>query len=136
MNLKTIYSTSPARGWLPWGLLAPVLCIVFAIVTGFMVVGAYPLGIGDEAESGDLASIVVSIALGLVLAYICFRKGKLMWGVLGIYISPIGIVGAMRLAKPTSGWAKKHYDETKMARSEERYGNERKAFPPDAPPRS
>lgn len=33
MNLKTIYSTSPARGWLPWGLLAPVLCLVFAIVT-------------------------------------------------------------------------------------------------------
>ena len=33
MNLKTIYSTSPARGWLPWALLAPVLCIVFAIAT-------------------------------------------------------------------------------------------------------
>lgn len=33
MNLKTIYSTSPARGWLPWGLLAPVICLVFAIVT-------------------------------------------------------------------------------------------------------
>lgn len=33
MKLKTIYSTSPARGWLPWGLLAPVLCLVFAIVT-------------------------------------------------------------------------------------------------------
>lgn len=35
MNLKTIYSTSPARGWLPWAFLAPVLCIVFAIVTEF-----------------------------------------------------------------------------------------------------
>ena len=35
MNLKTIYSTSPARGWLPWALLAPVLCIFFAIVTEF-----------------------------------------------------------------------------------------------------
>ncbi len=33
MNLKTIYSTSPARGWLPWGLLAPVLCLVFSLVT-------------------------------------------------------------------------------------------------------
>lgn len=33
MNLKTIYSTSPARGWLPWALLAPVLCIVLAIAT-------------------------------------------------------------------------------------------------------
>lgn len=33
MNLKTIYSTSPARGWLPGALLAPILCIVFAIAT-------------------------------------------------------------------------------------------------------
>jgi uncharacterized protein len=33
MNLKTIYSTSPARGWLPWVPLAPVLCLAFAIVT-------------------------------------------------------------------------------------------------------
>lgn len=33
MNLKTIYSTSPARGWIPGALLAPVLCIVFAIAT-------------------------------------------------------------------------------------------------------
>lgn len=33
MKLKTIYSTSPARGWLPWSLLAPVICLAFAIVT-------------------------------------------------------------------------------------------------------
>ncbi|WP_428156528.1 CPBP family intramembrane glutamic endopeptidase [Brevundimonas sp.] len=33
MNLKTIYSTSPARGWLPWALLAPVICIALAIAT-------------------------------------------------------------------------------------------------------
>ncbi|MDQ1191881.1 membrane protease YdiL (CAAX protease family) [Brevundimonas vesicularis] len=33
MNLRTIYSTSPARGWLPWALFAPVLCIALAIAT-------------------------------------------------------------------------------------------------------
>jgi membrane protease YdiL (CAAX protease family) len=33
MNLKTIFSTSPARGWLPWALLAPVLCIALGIAT-------------------------------------------------------------------------------------------------------
>ena len=33
MNLKTIYSTSPARGWIPGAILAPVLCIIFAIAT-------------------------------------------------------------------------------------------------------
>ena len=33
MNLRTIYSTSPARGWLPWALLTPVICIALAIAT-------------------------------------------------------------------------------------------------------
>lgn len=33
MNLKTIYSPSPAQGWLPWALLTPILCIAFAIAT-------------------------------------------------------------------------------------------------------
>lgn len=33
MNLKTIFSTSPARGWLPWTLLAPVVCIALTLVT-------------------------------------------------------------------------------------------------------
>ncbi len=33
MNLRTIYSTSPARGWLPWALLTPAICIALAIAT-------------------------------------------------------------------------------------------------------
>jgi uncharacterized protein len=33
MDLKTIYSISPARGWLPWGLLAPVVCLALALAT-------------------------------------------------------------------------------------------------------
>jgi membrane protease YdiL (CAAX protease family) len=33
MDLRSIYSPAPSRGWLPWGLLAPVVCLVLAIAT-------------------------------------------------------------------------------------------------------
>jgi len=127
LHLEDVY-------WSEQGRQSIDAVIVFAIVTGFMVLGAYPLGIGDDAESTDIASVVIGIAFGVLLAYVCFRKGKLMWGVLGIYIPPIGIVGALRLAKPTSAWAKSRYDTAKLTRSRERYGDETKVFPPPPAP--
>lgn len=33
MNRTSLYVMTPARGWLPWTLLAPVLCLAFAIAT-------------------------------------------------------------------------------------------------------
>ena len=109
--------------------------IVFSIVSGFMIIGAYPLGIGDEGQSGDAISIATSILVGLGLAYVCFRKGKLMWGVVGVYIPLAGLIGALRLAKPTSAWARKHYDEAKLTRSRERYAKEAVMHPPEADPK-
>lgn len=122
LHLEDVY-------WSEQGRQSIDAVIVFAIVTGFMVIGAYPLGIGDDAEPQDVSSIASSIAIGVGLAYVCFRKNKLMWGVVGIYIPPVGVIGAIRLAKPGSPWAKKRYDAEKMTRSRERYGDETRAFP-------
>ena len=33
MELRSIFASSPARGWLPWGLLAPIVCLALAIAT-------------------------------------------------------------------------------------------------------
>lgn len=33
MELRSIYSPAPSRGWLPWGLFAPVVCLALAIAT-------------------------------------------------------------------------------------------------------
>ena len=51
---------------------------------------------------------------------VCFLKGKLIWGVLGLYIPPIAIVTACRLARPNSWWARNKYDDepAKLERSQ------------------
>lgn len=35
MELRSIFSSAPARGWLPWGLLAPVIGLALAIASQF-----------------------------------------------------------------------------------------------------
>jgi hypothetical protein len=106
--------------------------IVFGIVVGFMVLGVYPISFEDVNGSiGSLAGFAVALAFAWTWVVICFMKGKLMWGVVGIYAFPIAVYGASRLAKPNSSWAKKRYDEAKMARSRERYKGEEKIVKPE-----
>ncbi len=122
LHLEDVY-------WSEQGRQSIDAVIVFSIVSGFMLIGAYPFAIGDDADSSDISSVIANILVGLLLAFVCFRKGKLMWGVIGIYIPPIGIIGALRLAKPESAWAKKRYEGKKLERSRERYAKEAEVHP-------
>jgi hypothetical protein len=105
--------------------------IVFAIVTGFMLVGGYPITIGGDGSVEDIAELLVGQAINLIFVAICFSKGKLMWGVVGIYIPLVALIGAARLAKPTSSWARKRYDADKLERAHKRYGAEAEIHKPE-----
>lgn len=77
MNLKTIYSTSPARGWLPWALLAPVLCIVFAIITEFPST-LFLERFGFQDAQGDYVGTQGLMAL-LLVAFITWMLAVAAW---------------------------------------------------------
>jgi signal peptidase I len=66
-----------------------------------------------------VAGIAWTLVL-LVLAAITAAKGK--WGtlVLGLIVFPAWLVGALRLAKPHSLWARRFYDEEKRAKANAR----------------
>ena len=106
--------------------------IIFAIVTGFMVIGVFPVTIGTEGGLEDAIGLIVPQVIGWIWVVICFLKGKLLWGVFGIYIPFVSIFGAIRIAKPDSWWARKRYDEAKMERSRKRYAPEEKVHKPVA----
>jgi len=40
---------------------------------------------------------------------ICIAKGKLVMGLLGIFVPLVAIVGALRVARPGSMWARRRY---------------------------
>ena len=109
--------------------------IVFAIVSGFMVIGAYPIQFSDAGPGIEgIVTLAVSVAISWTFVGICFLKGKLIWGVLGLYIPPIAFVTALRLARPTSWWARNRYDDQpeKLQRAEQRYKGEEKVVKPES----
>jgi hypothetical protein len=85
---------------------------VDAIFCVLAVTGALIGGVGFlSGRIGTAAwwSSVSVVAVGLLLSVICVLKGKVVTGVIGVVISIVAVVGAVRLAKPGSWWATHRY---------------------------
>ena len=75
-------------------------------------------------------SLVLFVAVWVGPAVICFMKGKPWFALLGLFVvAAFSIVGAIRLAKPTSSWARR-YDDAKLAESIERFPDDARKLDP------
>jgi hypothetical protein len=73
-----------------------------------------------------VATLTVSVGVTLTLASITLLKGKIWTGLLGLFVFPFLIVGAIRLARPGSPWARWRYQHRprkrgRAARRERRF---------------
>jgi hypothetical protein len=82
-----------------------IFCVL--VVTGALI-GGTDFVTGRVGTAAWWSSVGV-IAVNLLLCLICLLKGKVVTGVIGIVISVVAIVGAVRLAKPGSWWAEHRY---------------------------
>jgi hypothetical protein len=95
--------------------------LVAMIVGVLLLVGVNPFG----DDSGGSASVTAVGILGnLVFALVAILKGRPVLGVVGVFVPFLALVAALRLARPTSPWARSRYDDRRMARA-------RRRFPPD-----
>ena len=92
--------------------------IVAAIVGGLILMGFLPFST-DSGAPDDRPLVLVSLAV----AAVAVLKGKIFMGVAGMLFLPIAVIGAIRLAKPDSSWARRRYPEgsRKRLKSEHRY---------------
>ena len=76
----------------------------------------------DSDPSKDIPHWVIGwiIGIDLVFALVAFLKGKPRLGAFGIFVPGIALVGAARLAKPESLWARRFYGPGKRQRSVQR----------------
>jgi hypothetical protein len=92
---------------------------VFAAVAvaGLLIMGLNPLSFFDidiwRADHTVLArAAVVGIAiLTLSLAVVVLLKGKVWTGLVGMFITPLLIIGAIRLSRPHAPWARWRYSD-------------------------
>jgi heme/copper-type cytochrome/quinol oxidase subunit 4 len=103
---------------------------VFAAVAvaGLLILGFNPLSFFDVSIWRDNHSVlartaVVAIALlTLLLAVVVLLKGKVWTGLVGMFITPLLIIGALRLSRPHAPWARWRYADRqrRMRRALER----------------
>jgi hypothetical protein len=100
--------------------------VVATLVAGLVVLGVEPLGL-DETSS--VVGTILGAGSVVALAGITFVKGRILLGTLALFIPLVGLVAAVRLAKPSSPWARWVYRgrrEGRLARARSRYGGERR----------
>jgi hypothetical protein len=100
LHLEDVYWTDQGRK-----SVDAIFCVL--VITGTLIGGA-DFVTGRVGTAGWWSSVAV-IAVNLLLCVVCLLKGKVVTGVIGIVISLVAIIGAIRLAKPGSWWAAHRY---------------------------
>jgi hypothetical protein len=102
LHLEDVYWSDEGRQ----SVDAVVVALVFG---GLVVLGAAPWEVGGA--EGSVAAIAVAVGFHVFYCSICALKGKVWMTVFGLVIPFIGMIGAIRLAKPGSPWARRFYKD-------------------------
>lgn len=100
--------------------------VVAALMMALLMFGVRPF----EIESGSLDLFITSLVVAIsnfTVAGICFMKDRVLHGIVGFFVLPVGIYAAMRLAKPNSAWARRRYGDRRPGKQIAAV----KRFPPD-----
>ena len=101
VHLRDVYWTSEGRSSIEVSLM-------WVLLGALLLVGISPFGIHDSSEGPRIVGFTV-VAVSIVLSVVTCLKGKLTLGLLSIFLPPVGLAAAMRLARPGSVWASVFY---------------------------
>lgn len=96
--------------------------LVGAALGAVLLMETSPIGSENDGELNSWLYLLV-VLVHLASAAFCVVKGKLATGLIGIVVPVVATVGAIRLAKPASVWARRRYGERKTARARRRFGS-------------
>ena len=84
--------------------------VLAAAVIGLLLLGTLPFGVDTvSVTSGGVWGLIISIAISGLLVGVALLKGRIWLGVLGLLVPLVALIGALRLAKPQSPWARWRY---------------------------
>jgi hypothetical protein len=98
LHLQDVY-------WSGEGQLSVAACL------GLALVGFSPLRVPDIGTAERLLRVSATgiLVIDACLALVCILKGKYRTGLFGLFLPPVGLFGAVRLARPNSIWARRRY---------------------------
>ncbi|MER5935587.1 hypothetical protein [Streptomyces sp. NPDC002054] len=142
--------------WSEQGRKSVEIVVLTAALVALVLGGFLPFGVNDltyeERQSRGL--VAINAAANFFLALIALWKGKPRTALIGILVPFVALIGAVRLARPSSPYAKRFYAKRPRARAkaglrafhhDRRWAGPRRRFqdfiggapdaaPPDSPP--
>jgi hypothetical protein len=114
IHLRDVY-------WAEEGRASFDAVVVATVIGALIVLGFAPFDVANNGSS--ITNLALAVVTDIGLAAIAILKGKPMTGLIGIFIPFVSLVGAIRLASPTSPWARRFYkpESRKLARAEARW---------------
>jgi hypothetical protein len=97
--------------WSEQGQKSVEVVVVTASLLIFLLAGFSPLGVNDvgEDERQDRGGVLAALLGNFAFVLVALLKGKLRTGLFGVLVPVVALVGAVRLARPGSPWAKRAY---------------------------
>jgi hypothetical protein len=114
VHLEDVYWTEEGRASLDAVVIATLL-------GGLIVLGLAPFDLANQSSA--VSSLALLVTVDILLCTLVILKGKPILGLTGVFIPFASLIGVIRLASPTSPWARRRYPPggPKMARSCERF---------------
>ncbi|MEV7276623.1 hypothetical protein [Streptomyces sp. NPDC093111] len=108
--------------WSDDGRKSVEVVVLTAALVLLALAGFSPLGVDDMTaeERQDRAGFVLTLTVNFLFVLITLVKGKFRMAVLGTLVPFVAIVGAVRLARPGSWWARRFYPRRHRARARSR----------------
>jgi hypothetical protein len=118
LHLQDVY-------WSGEGRLSVEAVSLTAACLGLALAGFSPFGVkgADSFEISLRLTATGVLAVDGVLGLICVLKGKYRTALFGLFLPPIGVIGALRLARPSSIWARHRYRGKRLVRATRRAAN-------------
>ncbi|MGJ6123702.1 hypothetical protein QN239_14140 [Mycolicibacterium sp. Y3] len=108
LHLQDVYWAEDGRTSVDAVFVA--IAVAGLLVLGFNPLSFFDIGIWRADDTWQARAVVIAVALlTLALAVVVLLKGKVWTGLVGMFITPLLIVGAIRLSRPHAPWARWRY---------------------------
>jgi hypothetical protein len=112
LHLEDVY-------WTDEGRISVELIGLTVACIGFIMLGTSPLGV-DDLTVGELSiriTVITGLVINALLIVSCLLKGKYRAALISCFVPLVAWFCGIRLARPTSWWARKFYRGKRMARA-------------------
>ncbi|MFJ5093693.1 hypothetical protein [Streptomyces sp. NPDC088557] len=105
--------------WSDEGRQSVEVVVLTAALVLLALSGFSPLGVDDmtDAERTDRTTFVLTLTINFLFVLVTLVKGKFRMALIGTLVPFVAVVGAVRLARPGSWWARRLYPRRHRARA-------------------